>query len=57
MNERVSILIANYNNGKYLMDAINSVRRQSYPDWEIIIVDDCSTDNSVDIYKDLEGDV
>lgn len=56
MNEKVSILIANYNNGRYLMDAINSVRRQSYPDWEIIIVDDCSTDNSVDIYKDLEGD-
>ena len=56
MVEKVSILVANYNNGRYLMDAINSVRRQSYHNWEIIIVDDCSTDNSVDVYKKLEGD-
>lgn len=51
-----SVLIANYNNGKYLTDAINSVIAQSYPNWEIIIVDDCSTDNSIDIYKTLEND-
>ena len=56
MVEKVSILVANYNNGRYLMDAIDSVRRQSYHDWEIVIVDDCSTDNSVDVYKKLEGD-
>lgn len=54
--KKVSILVANYNNGRYLMDAIDSVRSQSYPDWEIIIVDDCSTDNSIGIYKGLEGD-
>ena len=56
MNGKVSILIANYNNGRYLMDAINSVRRQSYHNWEIIIVDDCSTDNSAEIYKHLDND-
>lgn len=54
MNEKVSILIANYNNSRYLMDAIDSIRHQSYHNWEIIIVDDCSTDNSVEIYKNLE---
>ena len=51
-----SILIANYNNGCYLQDALNSVMSQSYPNWEIIIVDDCSTDNSTDIYKELASD-
>ena len=51
-----SVLIANYNNGKYLMDAIESVRRQTYTNWEIILVDDCSTDNSHELYKELEQD-
>lgn len=51
-----SILIANYNNGKYLMDAIESVRRQTYNHWEIILVDDGSTDNSHEIYNALESD-
>lgn len=51
-----SILIANYNNGIYLSDAIESVRRQTYGNWEIVIVDDCSTDNSKDIYSELGKD-
>lgn len=51
-----SVLIANYNNGKYLMDAIESVRQQTYTNWEIIIVDDGSTDNSHELYKELEKD-
>jgi len=42
----VSILIANYNNGHYLEQAINSVVNQTYSNWEIIIVDDASTDDS-----------
>ncbi len=46
-----SVLIANYNNGKYLSEAIESVRKQTYTNWEIIIVDDFSTDNSKDIYQ------
>ncbi len=51
-----SVLIANYNNGKYLMEAIDSVRRQTYTHWEIILVDDASTDNSKELYKELEKD-
>lgn len=51
-----SVLIANYNNGKYIMNAIESVRRQTYTNWEIIIVDDCSTDDSAIIYKQLSHD-
>lgn len=45
-----SVLIAQYNNAKYLQEAIDSVFTQSYPNWEIIIVDDASTDFSKEIY-------
>ena len=51
-----SVLIANYNNGVYLDEAIDSIKAQTYKNWEIIIVDDCSTDNSADIYKKYETD-
>lgn len=51
-----SVLIANYNNGIYLMEAINSIYKQDYNNWEIIIVDDASTDDSFKIYKKLEND-
>ena len=47
----VSILMANYNNGKYLKEAIRSVFDQTYTNWEVIIVDDASTDNSWEIIK------
>lgn len=51
-----SVMIANHNHGDYLMDAIESVKAQTYPHWEIIIVDDCSTDNSHELYAKLEQD-
>lgn len=44
-----SVLIANYNNDIYIDTAINSVLNQSFTDWEIVIVDDCSTDNSLQV--------
>lgn len=46
-----SVLIAQYNNGKYLQEAVDSVKAQTYNNWEIILVDDCSTDNSKELYK------
>jgi glycosyltransferase involved in cell wall biosynthesis len=46
-----SILIANYNNGHFFKDCYESIIKQTYPNWEVIIVDDASTDNSVEIIK------
>lgn len=51
-----SVLIANYNNGKFLQEAIDSVLAQTYNNWEIIIVDDKSTDNSAEIYNKYKDD-
>lgn len=51
-----SVLIANHNHGDYLMDAIESVKAQTYTRWEIVIVDDDSTDNSLELYTELEKD-
>lgn len=48
---KFSILIANYNNGKYFKDCYNSLINQSYENWEVIIVDDASTDDSVKIIQ------
>jgi glycosyltransferase involved in cell wall biosynthesis len=49
-----SIIIANYNNGQYLQECIDSIIHQTYTKWEIILVDDCSTDNSHELYKIYE---
>ena len=47
-----SVLIANYNNGRFLEEALQSVFRQTYTDWEIVLVDDGSTDGiSEKIYQ------
>lgn len=51
-----SVLIANHNHGDYLMDAIESVKAQTYTHWEIVIVDDGSTDNSFELYAELDKD-
>jgi glycosyltransferase involved in cell wall biosynthesis len=49
----VSILINNYNYGHYLRAAINSALEQTYPNVEIIVVDDGSTDNSREIISEF----
>lgn len=50
-----SVIINNYNYGCFLSQAIESVLEQTYPNWELIVVDDGSTDNSREViepYKD-----
>lgn len=54
-NPKVSVIIPNYNHARYLDQRIQSVLNQTYQDFEVIILDDCSTDNSLDVinkYKD-----
>lgn len=45
----VSIITPSYNSANYIMDTIESIINQTYPYWELLITDDCSTDNSVEI--------
>ncbi len=53
---KFSILIANYNNGRFFKTCYDSIVKQTYNNWEAIILDDKSTDNSLEIIKDLIKD-
>lgn len=46
-----SVLLPNYNNASFLKEAIDSVLNQSFTDFELVIIDDGSTDNSIEIIK------
>jgi len=51
MTELVSIVMPSYNTAEYIAESIQSVLAQSYKNWELLIVDDCSTDNTDEIVK------
>lgn len=52
----VSIVMPSYNSEKYIKDSIESVLNQTYPFWELLIVDDCSTDKTVEIIKSFKDE-
>ena len=51
MKTSISIIIPTYNVEKYVTECLNSLINQSFKNFEIIIVDDCSTDSTLDIVK------
>jgi glycosyltransferase involved in cell wall biosynthesis len=51
----VTVIIPNYNHAAYLKQRIDSVVDQTFHDFEIIILDDCSTDNSAEIIEQYRG--
>lgn len=46
MDKLVSVVVPVYNAGAYIEETMEMVRRQTYPHWELLLVDDCSTDDS-----------
>lgn len=54
MEEMVSIIVPVYRAASYIAETIEMVRRQTYKNWELILVDDCSSDNSADIIRRIQ---
>ena len=48
---KVSVIIPNYNYDKFIIERIDSILLQTYPIYELVILDDCSTDNSVEVIE------
>lgn len=55
MNQKVDILLATYNGEKYIKEQVESILNQTYENIQIIISDDCSTDNTRQVLKEYEN--
>jgi len=53
---KVSIIMTTYNGAKYILETIESIRNQTYTEWELIIIDDGSTDNTCDIVNAVKDE-
>ena len=56
MKDLVSIITPSYNTAKYIGKTIESVQAQTYENWEMIIVDDCSSDNTDEVVASYMSD-
>ena len=53
MSSRVSVIVPSYNHAPYLRECLTSALAQDYDDLEVIVIDDCSSDNSVEIAQSI----
>ena len=51
IENNVSIVMPSYNSAKFIEKSIDSVINQTYKNWELLIIDDCSPDNSLELIK------
>lgn len=51
---KVTVLMPTYNVAPYVKEAIESVLRQTYRDFELLVIDDCSTDNTVEVVRSID---
>lgn len=51
----VSIIMPSYNKAAHIQESIDSIKKQTHKNWELLIIDDCSTDNSVQIINENLG--
>ncbi len=54
MDGLVSIIMPAYNSSEWIEETINSVKSQTYTNWELIVCDDCSQDNTVELVRELQ---
>lgn len=52
----ISVILPVFNMGEYVLGAIESVQQQTYTDWELIIVDDASTDGCENLVRSVSDD-
>lgn len=56
MNELVSVIMPSYNTANFIEESINSVLNQTHQNFELIIVDDCSTDNTDEVVAQIKDE-
>lgn len=51
---QLSVILTNYNHSQFLPECLDAILSQSFKDWELITIDDCSTDNSVEVINEYQ---
>ncbi len=54
MEELVSVIMPTYQCGRFISESIKSVQAQTYKNWELIVVDDCSKDETIKVVQELQ---